>query len=89
MWNALKSKEWGRKIVHKTFKIDIKKGGGGGGKKITPFAKMGGGGAGVGQIIHTFCKIGSCQKLGPPSLIWRNLKTLKKLLLNHEECIEI
>ena len=41
------------------------------------------------QIIQTFCKIGSPQKLGPPSLICRNFKTLRKVLLNHEECIEI
>ena len=41
------------------------------------------------QIIQTFCKIGSPQKLGPPSLICRNFKTLKKVLLNHAECIEI
>ena len=39
------------------------------------------------QIIQTFCKIGSPQKLGPPSLICRNFKTLQKVLLNHEECI--
>ena len=41
------------------------------------------------QIIQTFCKIGSPQKLGPPSLICRNFKTLRKVLLNHAECIEI
>ena len=42
-----------------------------------------------GQIIQTFCKIGSAQNLGPPSLIGRNFKTLRKVLLNHAECIEI
>ena len=41
------------------------------------------------QIIQTFCRIGSPQKLGTPSLICRNLKTLIKVLLNHAECIEI
>ena len=40
------------------------------------------------QIIQTFCKIGSPQKLGPPSLICRNLKTLREVLLNHTKCIE-
>ena len=43
----------------------------------------------VDQIIQTFCKIGSPQKLGPASLICRNFKTLKKVLLNQAECIEI
>ena len=41
------------------------------------------------QIIQTFCKIGSPQKLAPPSLICRNFKTLGKVPLNHAECIEI
>ena len=41
------------------------------------------------QIIWTFCKIGSPQKLGPPSLIFRNYETQRKVLLNDEECIEI
>ena len=41
------------------------------------------------QIIETFCKIGSPQKLGPPSLNCRNLKTLRKALLNHAEFLEI
>ena len=40
-------------------------------------------------IIQTFCKIGSPQKLGPPSLICRNFKTLQEVLLNHAECIEL
>ena len=40
------------------------------------------------QIIQTFCKIGSPKKLGPPSLISRNLKTLKEALLNDTKCIE-
>ena len=30
--------------------------------------------------IQTFCKIGSPQKLGPPSLICRKLKTMIKVL---------
>ena len=29
------------------------------------------------------------QKLGPSSLIWRNFKTLRLALMNHEECIEM
>ena len=41
------------------------------------------------QIIQTFCKIGSLQKLGPPSLICRNFRTLRKVLLNHAEYIEM
>ena len=41
------------------------------------------------QIIRTFCKIGSPQKLGPPSLICRNFKTLRKVLLNHAETFKI
>ena len=43
----------------------------------------------VDQIIQTFCKIGSPQKLDISSLIWSNLTTLRKALLNHAECIEI
>ena len=31
------------------------------------------------QIIKTFCKIGAPQKLGPPSLICRNLKTPREV----------
>ena len=41
------------------------------------------------KIIETFCKSGSPQKLGPPSLISRNFKTLRKVLLNHVEYIEM
>ena len=41
------------------------------------------------QIIQTFCKIGSPQKSGNPSVICRNIKTLRKVLRNHTECIEI
>ena len=41
------------------------------------------------QIIQTFCKIGSPQKLGAPSLISRNFMTLRKALLNHEEYMEM
>ena len=43
----------------------------------------------VDQIIQTFCKISSPQKWDPSSLICRNLTTLRKVLLNHAECIEI
>ena len=39
------------------------------------------------QIIQTFLKIGSPQKLGPPSLTCRNFKILRKVLLNQAECI--
>ena len=41
------------------------------------------------QIIQTFCKIGSPPKLCPLSIICRKFKTLRKVLLNHAECIEI
>ena len=41
------------------------------------------------QIIQTFCKIVSPEKLGPPSLISRNFKTLRKVILNHRECMKI
>ena len=41
------------------------------------------------QIIQTSFKICSPQKLGPPSLTFRNFKTLRKVLLNHAVCIEI
>ena len=39
------------------------------------------------QIIQTFCKIDSPKNLGPSSLICRNFKTLRKVLLNHAESI--
>ena len=42
------------------------------------------------EIIQTFCKIGSPQKLGaPPSLICRNFKTLRKVFLIHAKSTEI
>ena len=41
------------------------------------------------EIIQTFCKIGSPQKYGPPSLISANFKTLTKVLLDHAEYIEM
>ena len=41
------------------------------------------------QIIQTFRKIGSPQKLGPPSVICRNFKTLSKGIRSQSECIEI
>ena len=41
-----------------------------------------------GDQIQTFCKIGSPQKLGPPSLICRKLKTVREVLLNHTKWIE-
>ena len=41
------------------------------------------------QKTHTFCKIASTQILGPHSLISRNFKTLRKVLLHHSERIRI
>ena len=41
------------------------------------------------QIIQTFCKIGSPQKLGPPSLICTNFRTLRKIFLIHAEQTKI
>ena len=41
------------------------------------------------QIIQTFCKTGFPQKSGPPSFTCRNFKTLRKVLLNHAENIQI
>ena len=41
------------------------------------------------QIIQTFCKIESARKLGPASLICRNSKTHREVLLNHAEEIKI
>ena len=41
------------------------------------------------QIIQTFCKIGTPEKLGPPSMISRNSKTLRKVLPNHAKYIEM
>ena len=41
-----------------------------------------------GDQIQTFCKIGSPQKLDNHSLVWRNLKTRRKVPLDHAEWIE-
>ena len=41
------------------------------------------------QIIQTFYKICSPQKLDPFSLVSRNFKTQQKVILDHAECIEI
>ena len=41
------------------------------------------------QIIQIFSKIGLPRKLVPPFLIFRNFKTLRKILLSHAESIEI
>ena len=41
------------------------------------------------EIIQTFWKIGSSWKLGPPSFICRNFKTLRKVLMIHAKSIEI
>ena len=129
MQNALKSNEWQKIWVHKTFKIEIQMGGPNnsdflqnwfppeirspifnlwkfqksvkstpescrmhwnlmndkefGSRKLFKLKYRRG-----DQIIQTFSKIGSPQKLGPPSLICRNLKTLREVLLNHTKCIE-
>ena len=40
------------------------------------------------QIIQTFSKIGSPQKLDPPCLICWNFNTLRKALFNDAEWIE-
>ena len=39
------------------------------------------------EIIQAFRRIGSPQKLEPPSLICRNFKSLTKILLDHTERI--
>ena len=41
------------------------------------------------QIIQTFSKIGSLEKLGPLSLISRKFKALRKILLNLAEYVEM
>ena len=68
MQNALGFNEWRWIWVHKTFKIEIQKG---------------------GQNKEDFLQNWFPQKLGPPFLICRNFKTLRRVLLNHAECIEI
>ena len=77
MQSALKSNEWQRIRFFENFKIEIKKEGGGawGGE--------------VAEIIQTFCRIAPPNKFGPPSLIYWNFKTLRNILLNKAECIEI
>ena len=42
----------------------------------------------AGQIIQTFCKIGSLQKLGPPFLICTNFRTLTKAFPIYSEWTE-
>ena len=41
------------------------------------------------KIIQTFCKIGSPQKTGAPTLSCRNFNIPRKVLFNDAECIEI
>ena len=41
------------------------------------------------QVIQTFCKIAFPKKLGPPSLICRNLRTYGKVLLILAQMTEI
>ena len=68
MQNALKSNEWRKVWVYKTFKIEIQNG--------VP-------------NNSDFLQNWIPQELGPPSLICRNFKTLRKVVLNHAEYIEI
>ena len=42
-----------------------------------------------GQNNSDFLQNWFPQKLGPSSLIWRNVETLRKVLLNHAERIQI
>ena len=41
------------------------------------------------EIIQTFCKVGSPEKLVPPSSISPNFKSATKVLQNHAQYIEI
>ena len=43
----------------------------------------------VDQVIQTFCKIGSPQKLGPPLFNLQKFQISEKSPLNQAECIEI
>ena len=36
-------------------------------------------------MIQAFCEVVSTQKFGIPSLICKNIKALRKVLLNHAE----
>ena len=58
----------------KTFKIEIQKGGPNNSDFMQNWFPQ---------------EIGFPKKLGRPSLISRNFKILKRVLLNHAECIEI
>ena len=42
-----------------------------------------------GQYNSAILQNSSPQKLGPSSLICRNIKNLRKMLMNHGECIEM
>ena len=130
MQKAWKCNEWRRIWVHRTFKIEIRKGGSNNldilqnwfppeiTSPILDFKKFQDcekstpeswriywkamndeqlGSIGLlrlkysrgDQIIQTFCKIGSLKKIPHSSLITRNFKTLREVLLNHAKCIEI
>ena len=130
MQNALKSKEWWRIWVYKTFKIEMQKGGPNNfdilqncfpekldppslicknfkimrkvllnlcrmnwnlmnAKEIVSIKLLKSKYRSGDQINQTFCKIVSPQKLGSPSLICRNFKILRRVLLNHAEWIKI
>ena len=41
------------------------------------------------QIIQSLCRIASTKKLGPTSLICENFWSLRKVLLNHAQLLEI
>ena len=41
------------------------------------------------QMIQSFCRIGPSHEIRYPSLICGNFKSLRKVVLNHAECIEI
>ena len=130
MQNGQKSNEWQRIWVHRTFKIEIQKGGPNnsdilqnwfppeirsplfnlykfenperstsesykihwklingkefGSRKLLKLKYRRG-----DEIIQTFCKIGSLQKLGPPSLICTNFRTLRKVCLVYGELTEM
>ena len=40
------------------------------------------------EIIQPFCGIDSSKKFGPPYLIFGNLKSLRKVVLNHTDALK-
>ena len=69
MQNTLESKEWGRILALKTFKIEIQKRG-----------------ANNSAVLQNWFPL---KKLGPLFFNLWNLESLRKVLLNHAEYIEI